>query len=146
MRWCNGFFTCWSCSSVISLYLGGFNSCLTGRNTFSRSSPVSLVRMSCTAGSVNLGWGLSEGAGWKQTMVSYMLELITCKITSSNNVSHLVRIYQMRNTKRVFLKPFLKYVHSFEAWFISWLRQSIRGLSKTFVEARSPWSKVGAIV
>lgn len=60
VSWCNGSLTCCSCASVMSLYLGGFNSCWIGRNTFCRSSPVSLARMSCTAGSVNLGWGMSD--------------------------------------------------------------------------------------
>lgn len=54
--------TCCSCSSVMSLYVGGFSSCLMGRNTFCRSMPVILARMSCTAESVNFGFGLSETA------------------------------------------------------------------------------------
>ncbi|TNN64940.1 hypothetical protein EYF80_024824 [Liparis tanakae] len=38
------------CWSVMSLYVGGFSSSLTGRNTFCRSRPVMPVRRSRTAG------------------------------------------------------------------------------------------------
>lgn len=41
-----------------------------GRNTFCRSRPVILVRISCTAGSVNWGFAWSDGAGEKDILLN----------------------------------------------------------------------------